>query len=151
VHQKGERGFVQHVSTFVPSRLVAQLVQAAFVAMEAAMDAGIQLEFALLCKLLGPRAAPMDEVVKCKSYREAVRLCWMRRRIRNLTYRQLAAECDLIHQHVGDFFNPDDAPKRRNLPFESIDAVEAILGNTAITQYKLYSSVEAAAQERQAA
>ena len=78
---------------------------------------------------------PAELMRTVKTYREAVRLCWALRRLRNLTFRQLAAECGLVHQHVGDYFNADDKPGRRDLPAEAVRLVEALLGNTAISQW----------------
>jgi len=99
------------------------------------MDESLQLEFPLLNRMDGPAIVPPHHLRIAKTYREAVRLCWQLRRVKGLTYRQLAAECELTHQHVGDYFNPDDKPKRRSLPGDAVAAVEAVLGNTAISQW----------------
>lgn len=99
------------------------------------METHLQAEFPLLARLEGPAVVPAELMRLATTYRQAVRLCWQLRRVRNLTLRQLAAECDLVHQHVGDYLNPDDKPTRRSLPGDAVAAVEAVLGNTAITQW----------------
>ena len=115
------------------------------------MDTNQQLEFALLCRLLGPRAVPVDHVLELKTSHEATRLCLAERLIRGMTYRQLAELAGLVYQHVGDYFNTDDAKHRRDLPGDKVEVVEAILGNTAITQYHLARSIAAVEFERLAA
>lgn len=94
-----------------------------------------QLEFALLGRINGPAVAPTQYVNRCSTYREAVRLCWHLRRVRKMTHRQLAAEGEFHAQHVGDWLNPDDKPKRRNLPGNCIERFEAVAGNTLVTQW----------------
>lgn len=89
----------------------------------------------LLTRLEGPSVVPAYLMRHARTYREAVRLCWALRRVRNMTLRQLAAEAGLIHQHVGDFLNRDDRTGRRDLPGGAVAAFEAIAGNTAITQW----------------
>ena len=95
----------------------------------------LQREFPLLARMEGPAIVPAELMRTATTYRQAVRLCWALRRLRTLTFRQLAAECGLIYQHVGDYFNADDKPGRRDLPAEAVRHVEAILGNTAISQW----------------
>ena len=94
-----------------------------------------QMQFPLLARLSGPAVVPPELMRHARTYREAVRLCWALRRLRNLSFRQLAAEAGLIHQHVGDYFNADDLPRRRSLPGDRVAEVEAVLGNTAISQW----------------
>ena len=95
----------------------------------------LQREFPLLARMEGPAVVPPELMRTVKTYRQAVRLCWALRRLRTLTFRQLAAECGLIYQHVGDYFNPDDKPGRRDLPPGATSVVESVLGNTAISQW----------------
>jgi hypothetical protein len=117
-----------------------------------------QAELPLLARMEGPAVVPPELMRTVRSYRQAVRLCWQLRRLRRMTFRQLAAECDLTHQHVGDYFNADDLPRRRSLPGEAIAIVEAVLGNTAISQFTaqrarltVLEEVQAAAHARRAA
>ena len=95
----------------------------------------MQMEFPLFQRMEGPSVVPYELLRTAKTYRQAVRLCWGLRRIKKVTFRQLAAECGLIYQHVGDYFNADDKPGRRDLPGERVRVVEEFLGNTAISQW----------------
>lgn len=135
-HQKGESVKAIHAFTFAPSRLVTQPVfTSSFPIGGIQMEPTQQLEFPLLTRMEGAAIVPSELMRTAKSYRQAVRLCWGLRRVKGMTYRQLAAECELIHQHVGDYFNADDKPGRRELPAEAVLAVEATLGNHAISQW----------------
>ncbi|HDR8950776.1 TPA: XRE family transcriptional regulator [Burkholderia vietnamiensis] len=75
----------------------------------------------------------------CKTYRDACRLAWEWRRVKGMTKLTLAEHCDLRACFVTDYFNeePKDRKgrRRRELPADKIDAVEAELGNNAISQY----------------
>lgn len=110
----------------------------------------LQREFPLLARMEGPAIVPPELMRTVKTYRQAVRLCWALRRLRNLTFRQLAAECGLIYQHVGDYFNSDDKPGRRDLPAEAVRLVEALLGNTAISQWHARNAQFTVLEELQA-
>lgn len=110
----------------------------------------LQREFPLLARLEGPAVVPPELMRTAVTYREAVRLCWALRRLRNLTFRQLAAECGLVHQHVGDYFNGDDKPGRRDLPPGATKVVEGVLGNTAISQWHARNAQFTVLEELQA-
>ncbi|HDR9078166.1 TPA: XRE family transcriptional regulator [Burkholderia vietnamiensis] len=75
----------------------------------------------------------------CKTYRDACRLAWEWRSVKGMTKLTLAEHCDLRACFVTDYFNeePKDRKgrRRRELPADKIDAVEAELGNNAISQY----------------
>lgn len=132
---KGDSLNAAHAFSFASPRLVAQPVTTWSFPMGASMEDSLQREFPLLTRMDGPAIVPPHHLRMAKTYREAVRLCWQLRRVKGMTYRQLAAECELTHQHVGDYFNPDDKPKRRSLPGDAVAAVEAVLGNSAISQW----------------
>ena len=110
----------------------------------------LQREFPLLARMEGPAVVPPELMRTVKTYRQAVRLCWALRRTRNLTFRQLAAECGLVYQHVGDYFNVDDKPGRRELPAEGVKPVELVLGNTAISQWHARNALFTVLEELQA-
>ena len=109
-----------------------------------------QRELPLFARMEGPAIVPPEAMRLARTYREAVRLCWQLRRLRNLTFRQLAAEADLPHQHASDYFNPDDAKHRRDLPGDRVAAVEAVLGNTAISQWHANRALLTVIEEAQA-
>jgi hypothetical protein len=133
---KGESVLAARAFTFASLRPVAQpVIPLSFPIGGIQMDDSLQLEFPLLTRMEGPAIVPTEVLRTAKTYRQAVRLCWGLRRVKGMTYRQLAAECELIHQHVGDYFNSDDKPMRRELPGEAVALVESVLGNTAITQW----------------
>jgi hypothetical protein len=110
----------------------------------------LQREFPLLARMEGPSVVPPELMRTAKSYRDACRLCWQLRRVRNMKFRQLAAEAELIHQHVGDYFNPDDKPHRRDVPGDAVKAIETVLGNTAISQWHAGNAQLTVLEEMQA-
>ena len=110
-----------------------------------------QTEIPLLARLEGPAIVPPEFMRTVRTYRDAVRMCWAARRLRRLTFRQLAAECGLTYQHVGDYFNADDGKHRRDLPGDKVAAVEAFLGNTAISQWHAANAQLTVIEEAQAA
>lgn len=95
----------------------------------------VQLEFPLLARLDGPHVVPTYYVQRCKTYRDAVHMCWALRRVHLMTQRQLAAEAHLRPQLVSDYLHPDNKPFRRDLPGDSINAFQAVCGNTLVTQW----------------
>jgi hypothetical protein len=69
------------------------------------------------------------------SYREAVRICWIHRRIQGMTQRTAAELCGLYPSHVSDYLSDDES--KRNLPADRIQAFESLCGNRAITQWEM--------------
>lgn len=94
-----------------------------------------QRELPLMGRLEGPSVAPLELVRQCKTYRDAVRLSWKLRRVHYMTFAQLGAEADLYPQHVSDYLNADDKPKRRDLPADKLPQWNAVVGNTVVTQW----------------
>jgi hypothetical protein len=93
-----------------------------------------QLELkGLLCRLDAPSVVDPKLVAECKTYRDAVRLCWNLRRVHYMSHAQLAAEAGLYAPHVSSYLS--EKPNRRDLPGSAVRAVEWVLGNTAITQF----------------
>lgn len=92
-----------------------------------------QIELALLCRLDAPSVVPPALVSECKTYRDAVRLCWNLRRVRNMTQRRLAEEAGLYAPHVTCYLH--DSERQRDLPGSAVRAFEWACGNTAISQF----------------
>lgn len=92
-----------------------------------------QLELRLLCRIDAPSVVPPKAVAECKSYRDAVKLCWQLRRVRKMTQAMLAAEVGLYAPHVTRYLH--DGKTQRDLPAWAIRGFEAACGNTAITQW----------------
>ena len=90
-----------------------------------------------------------EVVMGIKSYRHACRLAWRLRFVRNLTRRTLAEAAGLYTSHVSDYFSLHD--NRRELPARHIAAVEAVLGNTVISQYMAQQSKLTVLEEMQVA
>jgi hypothetical protein len=108
------------------------------------------LALPLLGRLNAPSIAPSPLVTRCKTYREAVRMCWSLRRVHYMTLRQLAADGGFYPQHVGDWLNPDDKPKRRDLPGDCISRFEVVVGNTLVSQWLAFRSALTVLEEMQA-
>jgi len=135
--QKGERGLAVHAFSFAPFQLVGQLVGRLNFFEEAALEEHpLQREFPLMQRIDAPATVPTAIMRTIRTYREACRVCRQLSPRRALKLTMLADEAGLVSQHCTDYFHPDDAPRRRNLPFESIDAVEQAYGNTAISQFR---------------
>lgn len=92
-----------------------------------------QLQLPLLCRLDAPSVVPPQLVADCKSYREAVQLCWMLRRVRNMTRKRLAEDAGLYPPHVTCYLNENR--RARDLPGSAVRGFEWTCGNTAISQW----------------
>lgn len=109
-----------------------------------------QLEFPLLMRLDAPAVAHPFYVQNCKTFREAVRMCWQMRRVHRMTLRQLAAEAGLRPQLVSDYLHPDDKHHRRDLPCDLLAAFESVVGNTLVSQWVAAQSKLTILEEMQA-
>ena len=92
-----------------------------------------QMPLRLLCRLDAPSVVPPEAVAKCKTYRDAVKLCWSLRRVRNMTQRRLAEEAGLYAPHVSCYLH--DTDRARDLPGHAVRDFEWTCGNTAISQW----------------
>lgn len=92
-----------------------------------------QLPLRLLCRLDAPSVVPPHAIAACKTYREAVKLCWELRRVRDMTQATLAEHCGTYPSHVTCYLR--DGPKLRDLPGWGVKGFEFACGNTAITQW----------------
>lgn len=90
---------------------------------------------------------PPEVVMSIRSYRHACRLAWKLRFVRNLTRRTLAEVAGLYTSHVSDYFSVHE--NRRELPAKHIAAVEAVLGNTVISQWVAQQSKLTVMEEMQ--
>lgn len=98
-----------------------------------------QQEMPLLGVIDRPALLDRSKVDACKSYREAVMLCWASRRIRNMTRSTLAERAGCSPSHVGDYIHPVSVTKhgvpKRNLPPACIAGFESACGCACITQW----------------
>jgi len=94
-----------------------------------------QREFPFLQRVEGPRVVPQQWVRIPKTYRQAVKLAWDKRRVENLTKAQLAVHTGLKPQHISDYFAPDDKPTRRDLPGKGLTKFEQFVENTLVSQW----------------
>lgn len=93
----------------------------------------MQLQLPMLTVYEGPRLVPVDTVSHCKTYREAVRLCFQLRTRTRMTNRQLAEESGCYPSHLSDYLSEED--NKRELPAKHIAAFETSCGNRAISQW----------------
>ena len=93
----------------------------------------MQMQLPMLTVYEGPRIVPQDVVAACKSFRDAVRMCWQLKPRTRLTKAQLAEEAGCYPSHVNDYLS--DKETARNLPAERIAAFEVACGNRVITQW----------------
>lgn len=92
-----------------------------------------QIALPLLCRLDAPSIVAPSLINQCKSYRDAVKLCWHLRRVRNMTQQRLAEEAGLYAPHVTCYLH--DSKRQRDLPGHAVKAFEWVCGNTAISQW----------------
>lgn len=92
-----------------------------------------QLRLPMLTVYTGPRLVSLDVIDACKSYREAVCLCWELRTRRNLTKKLLAETAGLYPSHVTDYLSTKHV--KRNLPADKINDFEIACGNRVISQW----------------
>ncbi len=92
-----------------------------------------QLELRLLYRHDAPSVLSPHLIAKCKSYRDAVKLCWQERRVKGMTKRRLAEEAGLYAPHVTCYL--EDSKRARDLPGHAVRAFEYVCGNTAISQW----------------
>jgi hypothetical protein len=92
-----------------------------------------QLTLPMLTVYEGPRVVSVTVVEACKTYREAVRVCWSLKPRTRLTKAQLAEETGCYASHMGDYLNEQET--RRSLPAEYITVFEIACGNRVITQW----------------
>ena len=107
-----------------------------------------QLPLRLLCRLDAPSVVPPDVVARCDSYREAVRLCWDLRRVRNMTKRQLAEVAGLYAPHVTCYL--ESGARQRDLPGHAVRGFEWACGNTAVSQWHSLQAKLTVVEEMQA-
>lgn len=94
-----------------------------------------QITLPYLTAYHGPRLVPVEVVAQCKTYRDAVRMCYRLRLRTRMTNAQIAEECGCTASHVGDYINDTELKIRRNLPAQYIAAFEVACGNRCITQW----------------
>ena len=93
----------------------------------------MQMKLPMLTVYSGPRLVAPDAVAACKTYRDAVKVCWQLRTRTRMTKAQLAEECGCYASHMTDYLS--DNEKARELPACRITAVEVSCGNRLITQW----------------
>jgi hypothetical protein len=97
-----------------------------------------QLLLPMLTVYEGPKLVDLELVKACRTYRDAVRACWMLRTRRNLTQRVLAEETGGYASHICDYISEDET--RRELPAKRVSAFEIACGNRLITQWLAYQA-----------
>nr|WKF58793.1 hypothetical protein HUO10_003294 [Paraburkholderia busanensis] len=82
-----------------------------------------------------PAFLPDDEVSKCRTYREIVRVSWAHRRSKGMTKQTLAEKIGCYPSHVSDYLQADDKPTRRDLPAKCLNAWASVVGNWGVQQW----------------
>lgn len=103
----------------------------------------------MLHRLDGPSVVPDVQIKECQSYRDAVRLCWSRRRVKKMTSLSLAEHAGFPANHRSDYLSDDE--EKRELPAKYIRAFEYVCGNTAISQWIAMGAKLTVLEEMQAA
>lgn len=87
----------------------------------------------MLTYYTGPDLVDASVIDGVKTYRDAVRLCWLMRKRKGMTKAMLAEEAGLYAPHVTDYISEQEG--KRELPAKKINAVETVCGNRAISQW----------------
>ena len=82
-----------------------------------------------------PDFLPDEVIAACRTYRDAVRISWAHRRIRQMHRCILAERIDRRAQHVSDYLAEDDEPHRRSLPADVLDLWACAVGNYGVQQW----------------
>lgn len=106
-----------------------------------------QLELRLLGRLDAPSIVPPHAIAACKTYRDAVKLCWHLRRIKNMTRAALAEQAGIYPSHVTCYLR--DGKKVRDFPGWAVHGFENACGNTAISQWHAAQAQLTVAEEMQ--
>lgn len=150
VQFEGDEVLKVHAFSFVRPELVPQPVRPLNFSREATLNNSLQMELPLLCRLDAPSVVPSPVVRTARTYRQAVRLCRDLSPRKRLSLRLLAEEAGLHPQHVSDYFNDDDSPRRRCLPGYAVASVERVYGNTAVSQWHAMQAQLTVLEEMQA-
>ena len=102
----------------------------------------------LLGRLDAPSVVHPQLIAQCKTYREAVKLCWALRRVKKMTKRVLAVEAGLYPSHVTCYV--EDGKTKRDLPGSAVKLFESVCGNTAISQWHALNAKLTTLEEMQA-
>lgn len=102
----------------------------------------------LLGRLDAPSVVHPQLIAQCKTYRDAVKLCWQLRRIKLMTKRVLAMEAGLYAPHVTCYV--EDGKTKRDLPGSAVKLFECVCGNTAISQWHAANAQLTTLEEMQA-
>ena len=107
-----------------------------------------QIALPLLGRLDAPSVVPPHLIRQCKTYRDAVRLCWQLRRVRNMSQRTLAEIAELYPPHVTCYLSA--RALSRDLPGSAVARFEVACGNTAISQWHAWNAQLTCVEELQA-
>lgn len=102
----------------------------------------------LLGRLDAPSVVHPHLIAQCKTYRDAVKLCWHLRRVKGMTKRVLAMEAELYAPHVTCYI--EDGKTRRDLPGSAVKLFESVCGNSAISQWHAANARLTTIEEMQA-
>lgn len=92
-----------------------------------------QLRLPMLTVYTGPRLVDPELIDACRSYRQAVRACWLLRSRPSLTQRQLAVDAALYASHVSEYVSDDE--RKRELPAKHVNDFELACGNRFVSQW----------------
>lgn len=92
-----------------------------------------QLTLPMLTVYNGPRFVSGDVVGACKTYRDAVRMCWSLRVRNRMSKTAYAEEIGCYPSHLAGYVS--EVEGRRQLPAGCINTFEVSCGNRCISQW----------------
>lgn len=98
-----------------------------------------QLQLKLMGRVDGPALVPQGVIMQVKSYRAAVVLCWIHRRVQGMTKASLCEQTGMRPCHVSQYLSLAEYDKHgaemREMPAKYLPAFEALMGNTFPSQW----------------
>jgi len=106
----------------------------------------MQLELPILCRIDAPSVVHPDEINAVKTFRDAVLLCWAKRRDKAPGAQTACARyCGIQVSHMSSYLSDD--PDQRDMPAKYVKAFQAWCGNAAIGQFQAREAALSVIQE----
>ena len=105
-----------------------------------------QLELPILCRIDAPSVLHPDEIARLKTWRDAVLLCWSKRRDKSDGAQSACARwCGIQVSHMSSYLSDDQ--KQRDMPAKYAKAFQAWCGVAVLGQFQAREAALSVTQE----